>query len=67
MSIPDTRSPQLLGAYWRGHRAAEGGAKQRECPYEGLRTDQGKVTFSQAFRNAWRDGWKDQKGENNDE
>lgn len=48
----------LRGAFERGERAHAEGLSIRDCPYEDKRKDNGRLTWSRAYRTAWVDGFK---------
>lgn len=46
----------------RGRRAFLDGEARKDNPYPDKRKDDGRITFSRAYRNAWDRGWMDEKG-----
>lgn len=49
----------LFGAYKKGGAAFLAGQALTDCPYPDTRKDNGRLTWSRAFRTAWSDGWRD--------
>jgi ribosome modulation factor len=54
------RSP-LDAAKEKGAWAARIGQTEADCPYPDKRKDDGRLTFSRAFRNAWAQGFREAK------
>ena len=52
-------NPAMRGAYMKGAYAAEAGQPLDSCPYKDKRKEDGRITWSRAFRYAWQDGWRD--------
>jgi hypothetical protein len=50
-------SKNLIGAYNKGSKAKEEGKKLSDCPYKDKRKDDGRLTWSRAFKKAWEDGY----------
>ena len=48
----------LVIAYQKGWRASAEGKPKTSNPYPDLKTRQGRVTFSRAFRNYWERGYE---------
>lgn len=47
----------LAGAFRKGMAAHQNGQSIRCCPYADNRKNDGRLSWSRAFRNAWFDGW----------
>ncbi|NOI31892.1 Rmf/CrpP family protein [Vibrio coralliilyticus] len=47
----------LQTARKKGYEAAKQGLAVSDCPYQDLRKESGKLTWSRAFRNAWLEGF----------
>lgn len=54
---PVKRDP-LDAARRKGREAAQAGLPASACPYQDKRKDDGRLTFSRAWRNAWFDGYR---------
>lgn len=50
-------TPALRGAFHKGVKAHQKGHPAKSCPYNDLRSNYNRVTWSRAFREAWRYGW----------
>jgi len=61
VTIPETRSRQLLSTFWRGYQACKDGKPRSACPYEDVRGNAGHVTFARAFQRCWLNGWDQAK------
>lgn len=42
----------------KGREAFQAGLPESACPYKDHRKDDGRLTFSRAWRNAWLDGYR---------
>ena len=48
----------LIGAVRKGYEARQGKTgRMSDCPYKDKRGDNGRITFSRAFRKAWLAGY----------
>lgn len=56
--VPETPSPQLLRAFWRGALAHTKAKPIRACPYKDVTNSIGGPTWSRTFRRHWRRGWE---------
>jgi len=53
----------MRGAYQKGRNAFADGVPITACPYNDKRKDDGRLTWSRAFRSAWVDGWREAQQE----
>lgn len=48
----------------KGREAARAGLPESACPYKDKRKDDGRLTFSRAWRNAWLRGYRAENASN---
>ncbi len=48
----------MAGAFKKGLAAHQNGQSITDCPYEDIRKNNGRLSWSRAFIRAWADGWQ---------
>lgn len=50
-------SKNLISAYNKGRKAKQENKSITDCPYKDKRKEDGRLTWSRAFKKAWEDGF----------